>query len=101
MFTKVSDLLRDTSLLSSQKSVQTNLLINEAWEGLYIKPKEIKEHSKIKMLKNDVLYISATDGTWAQELQLQKMNLIKKINQHMKKINPNASIKDIVIQVGS
>ena len=101
MFTKVSDLLRDTSLLSSQKAVQTNLLINEAWEKLYIKPKEIKEHSKIKMLKNDVLYISASDGTWAQELQLQKMGILKKINQYIGKVNPNASIKDLVIQVGS
>ena len=53
--------------------------------------KTISENTKATKMSNGVLYIETKNSTWRQELQLQKQDIVKKLNKKLK----NKIIKDI------
>lgn len=99
MLKKVSDLIKDTSLLSSQNAMYANTLIVEAWKETHIIDEDTKKNAKIRMIKNNTIYITASSGIWAQEIQLRSDQILQSINTAIK-TKTTFQLKQLVVFAG-
>lgn len=44
---------------------------------------KVSQHTRPISIHNEILYIATSNAVWAQELSLQKRNLLRKLNNHL------------------
>lgn len=99
MFHKISDFVKDTTLFQTPRALNDMALIHQAWNSQQLISFGIKKCIKVSKIQDNILYLVAQNGTYAQEVQLQKTKLIQVINKILKS-QTNYMLKDIVIFAG-
>ncbi len=78
----------------NKKLTDKHKSISEAWNKTI--DENIKKHTKIENVKDDILYIKAESPAWIYEIKSKKKEIIEKINQSYAK----EVLKDMKIKLG-
>ncbi len=100
MLTKFSNLIKETTFLAGSDTLEKNAAVYSAWKEAMASQEDLRINVKIKMLKGTTLHLTASNGIWAQEIQLRSYQIMKKINNILKN-NTTFRIKEIVVFVSS
>ncbi len=90
---KAGDLLKNIFESFNIKEPKDGKTITSSWQE--IAGKELSEHTRIKDIRKDTIYIEADHPGWLQILELKKRSIIGNINA----IFPDKGITDIRISL--
>ena len=80
MLKRFSTLVKENSLLHPSNTLQLNILIHSLWNDLEIIDGELKKNIRIKYVKDDCIFLTASSSLYAQEVQLRNLEILDKIN---------------------
>jgi predicted nucleic acid-binding Zn ribbon protein len=81
MFQDIKKVLSQTVKdLGLKKGIESGKALT-CWEEVV--GEKIADHAQALKIKKDILFVTTTSSTWAQELSLMKKDLIKKINERI------------------
>ncbi|MBL7108461.1 MAG: DUF721 domain-containing protein [Candidatus Cloacimonetes bacterium] len=86
----IENLIRNISKDKFSREIKIGLLWSQAIGKI------LSQKAFVSKLEKDILFVNVTNNVWLQELVLNKLEILEKIN---KKLNPKEQIKEIIFSI--
>ncbi|MBC8312660.1 MAG: DUF721 domain-containing protein [Candidatus Cloacimonetes bacterium] len=86
----IENLIRNISKNKFSREIKIGLLWSQAIGKI------LSQKAFVSKLEKDILFVNVTNNVWLQELVLNKLEILEKIN---KKLNPKEQIKEIIFSI--